>query len=116
MPLKKIKDHAGSITIAGCVRASGGGDCHPAGHHGIGLGEDTGIVVAQGQMIRSIGSDSITIIDGSDVEYNNIGEIEEGKPISIARLVVSIMARHDQFHLKNRTFVPAPDPGKLQKK
>lgn len=82
---------------------------------GIGLGEDTGIVVEKSQIIRSIGSDSITIIDGSEITYNNIADIEEGKPISIAKLVVYLMARHDRFHLKSRTFMPDPDPGKMKK-
>ena len=73
---------------------------------GIGLGEDTGVVVEKGNLLRAIGSSSITIIDGSEAEHNNIADIKEGAPISIGRLGVFLMAHSDLFDLKKRIFTP----------
>lgn len=83
---------------------------------GVGLGEDTGVIIERGSKLVAIGSDSVTLIDGSNIFYNNIAEIKEGKPISIAKLDVYLMSRFDQFDLNTRTFTPAPSAGKLQQK
>lgn len=77
---------------------------------GIGLGEDTGVIIGKGTEVQAIGSDSVTIIDGSDIFYDNIAEVEEGKPITIDKLGVYLISRFDCFDLKNRTFTPAPSP------
>jgi cyanophycinase len=79
---------------------------------GIGLGEDTAVIVENGTVIKAIGSDSVTIIDGSEISYNNIAEIKDGKPISIAKLNVYLLARFDRFDFKKRAFTPAPSPGR----
>src|SRR3954468_7859762 len=88
---------------------------HQPGVLGIGLGEDTGVIVEHGSKLRAIGSDSITVLDGSNIFYDNIAEIKEGHPISIAKLDVYLMARFDQFDLNTRNFTPAPSPGKIEK-
>jgi len=87
---------------------------HQPGVLGIGLGEDTGVIVERGSILRAIGSDSITVLDGSNIFYDNIAAIKEGKPISIAKLDVYLMARFDQFDLNTRTFTAAPSPGKME--
>ena len=73
---------------------------------GIGLGEDTGVVVEKGTVLRAVGSSSVTIIDGSEAEHNNIADIRDGAPISIGRLGVYLMAHTDLFDLKARSFTP----------
>ena len=82
---------------------------------GIGLGEDTGVIIEKGDIIKAIGSDSVTIIDGSNIFYNNIAEIEDGKPISIAKLDVYLISRFDQFELRARKFTPSPAMEKIKK-
>lgn len=73
---------------------------------GIGLGEDTGVVVEKGSMLRAIGSSSVTIIDGTQAQYNNIADIKPGAPISIGMLGVYQLAHSDRFDLAKRTFIP----------
>ncbi|HET7897315.1 MAG TPA: cyanophycinase [Flavisolibacter sp.] len=75
---------------------------------GIGLGEDTGVIIEKGSNARAIGSDSVTIIDGSEIVYDNIADIREGLPITIAKLGVYLISRFDRFDLASRTFTPAP--------
>jgi len=71
---------------------------------GIGLGEDTGIIVEGGTRFRAIGSSSVVIIDGHNVDYNNIAEVRGGAPISIAGLTVHIMTHADEYDLQRRAF------------
>lgn len=71
---------------------------------GIGLGEDTGIIVEGGTRFRAIGSSSVVIIDGHGVTYNNMSEVRDGAPISIGGLTVHIMTHSDEFDVQERKF------------
>ena len=71
---------------------------------GIGLGEDTGIVVTEGRILKAIGSGSVVIIDGKNIEYNNIADIPLGKPISVENIIVHIMSKGDEYNLETRKF------------
>lgn len=71
---------------------------------GIGLGEDTGVIVSKGHELNAIGSGSVVIIDGKNIEYNNIADIEFGKPISVENIIVHIMSKGDVYNLETRTF------------
>jgi cyanophycinase len=71
---------------------------------GVGLGEDTGIIVSNGHVIEAIGSGSVVIIDGKNIEYNNIADIDFGKPISVENIIVHIMSKGDQYNLETRKF------------
>jgi cyanophycinase len=72
---------------------------------GIGLDEDTGIVIEKGRMLRAIGSSSVVIVDGSSIRHNNIADIKSGMPISISSLEVSIMTNSDVYDIDTREFV-----------
>jgi len=71
---------------------------------GIGLGEDTGVVVTEGVHLQAIGSGSVVIIDGKNIDYNNIADIEFGKPISVENIIVHIMSCGDVYNLETRKF------------
>ena len=71
---------------------------------GIGLGEDTGIIVSGGHHLKAIGFGCVTIIDGKQINHNNIAEIEEGRPISVGNLMVHIMSNADVYNLRTRQF------------
>jgi cyanophycinase len=71
---------------------------------GIGLGEDTGIVVSKGHELAAIGSGSVVIIDGKNIEYNNIADIGLGKPISVENIIVHIMSKGDVYNIHTRKF------------
>ena len=74
---------------------------------GIGLGEDTGIVVSEGHELKAIGSGSVVIIDGKNIDYNNIADIDFGKPISVENIIVHIMSKGDFYDLETRKFAGA---------
>ncbi len=71
---------------------------------GIGLGEDTGVVVSDGCSMKAIGSGSVIIIDGRNIEYNNIADISFGEPISVENIIVHIMSKGDVYNLKTRKY------------
>ena len=71
---------------------------------GIGLGEDTGVIITNGTELEIIGSGSVTLIDGYKIRHNNVADIGQGKPISVENLTVHIMERGNKFDLKERVF------------
>lgn len=71
---------------------------------GIGLGEDTGVIVHNGEVLEAIGSGAIFIVDGRKIGYNNIGDAEFDEPISVENMVVHIMSKGNTFNLKQGNF------------
>ncbi|HEV7230677.1 MAG TPA: cyanophycinase [Bacteroidia bacterium] len=71
---------------------------------GIGLGEDTGVLIKEGNHMEAIGSGLILIFDGHNIRYSNIADLPEGAPISIENLVVHVMAKGNFYYLDERKF------------
>jgi cyanophycinase len=71
---------------------------------GIGLGEDTGVLVTNGNNMEAIGSGLILIFDGHNIKHSNIADVEEGTPLSIENMIVHVMAKGNHFHIRQRKF------------
>jgi cyanophycinase len=71
---------------------------------GIGLGEDTGVIVTDGTHLEAIGSGAVVIIDGRDIAHSNITDINMGTPISVENLKVHILVHGNLYHVKERKF------------
>ncbi|WP_207431126.1 cyanophycinase [Sabulibacter ruber] len=67
---------------------------------GIGLEEDTGIVVKNGKDIEVIGSGLVIFVDGRGSTHSNIYRVEEGVPISIRDLKVHLLGKGDTYTLE----------------
>jgi cyanophycinase len=72
---------------------------------GIGLGEDTGVIVTGGNSLEVVGSGAVVIVDGRDIRHTNITEVSMGEPIALDNLRVSIMVRGNRYLLKERKFI-----------
>ncbi len=72
---------------------------------GLGLGEDTGLIIKEGNYFEAIGSGCVIIIDGHKIRHSNIADIPEGSPISLENLVVHVMVDGDQYNLRERKFI-----------
>jgi cyanophycinase len=83
---------------------------------GIGLGEDTGMLITEGNKMEAIGSGLVVIIDGHDVLHNNIADIPDGNPISIENLKVHFCEKGNGYMLKERKFLPEASEGAVIKK
>jgi cyanophycinase len=66
---------------------------------GIGLGEDTGLLITNGRQMEAIGSGLVILVDGHEIKDTNLTQIELGEPISINHLVTHVMSKNDTFDL-----------------
>ncbi len=71
---------------------------------GIGLGEDTGVVIKEGNKMEAIGSGLILIFDGHNIRHSNIADLNDGEPISIENLIVHVLAKGNFYYLDERKF------------
>lgn len=73
---------------------------------GIGLGEDTGMLITGGNMMEAVGSGLVMVIDGHDIRHNNIADIPDGNPISVENLKVHFCEKGNGYLLRERKFIP----------
>ena len=66
---------------------------------GIGLGEDTGLLVKDGNKMEALGSGLVILVDGRFVSDTNITDVSMGEPISIKNMVVHVMNEGDHYLL-----------------
>ncbi|MDP1811619.1 MAG: cyanophycinase [Sediminibacterium sp.] len=72
---------------------------------GIGLGEDTGMLITQGNRMEAIGSGLVIIVDGHEIRHSNLADIPEGNPLSIENLKVHFCAKGNGYLVTERSFV-----------
>lgn len=72
---------------------------------GIGLGEDTGLVIKDGNNMEAVGSGMIIIIDGHSIGYSNIADLADGAPISIENLRVHFLAKGNHYILSEKKYI-----------
>jgi cyanophycinase len=71
---------------------------------GIGLGEDTGVIIRNDNSLEIIGSGAVVLVDGQNIRHNNIADIADMKPISVENLKVHILERGNKFFLESKKF------------
>jgi cyanophycinase len=67
---------------------------------GIGLGEDTGLLIKEGTQMEAIGSGLVILVDGHKIADTNLTRVELGQPISIKNLIVHVMSMNDTYDLE----------------
>lgn len=72
---------------------------------GLGLGEDTGVLIREGHLIETIGSGLVVIFDGSQLGHTNVRELEDGFPVSIEHLVMHVLAKGNCYSLREKKFM-----------
>lgn len=82
---------------------------------GIGLSEDTGLIIKKGKKCEVIGSGMMILFDPRAMTHNNQPSIETGAPMSISNLKMHILTSGDKLDLeKNEIYfgphLPEPDP------
>ncbi len=73
---------------------------------GIGLGEDTGMLIIEGNKMEAIGSGLVVILDGHDIRHSNIADIPDGCPISIENMKVHFCEKGNGYNVTERLFIP----------
>ncbi|HWF89504.1 MAG TPA: cyanophycinase, partial [Pyrinomonadaceae bacterium] len=69
---------------------------------GIGIDEQTAIVVERGNGFYVLGSGGVYAIDGTGVTYSNVAEEDPHKTISIYNVKMHMLSQGDRFDLLNR--------------
>jgi cyanophycinase len=72
---------------------------------GIGLGEDTALIIRKGVSAECCGSGSVTIIDGNDITCTNIADAEDETPVFVENLRVHLLSKGCRFSLKERKII-----------
>ena len=67
---------------------------------GIGLAEDTGLVIKEGKIFEVIGSGMVILFDPRKLRHNNQEILEEGTPMSLTNLKTHVLANGDRFNIK----------------
>lgn len=69
---------------------------------GIGLGEDTAMVINGGNECKIIGSGMVVLFDGSVFSHNRYHTLKDKVPISLGNLNVHILAPRDVYHIQEK--------------
>lgn len=69
---------------------------------GIGIDEDTAVVVRLGHELEVIGSQSVTIIDGHPISFSNVSEQDPHGPLTLFNVRLHVLAQGYKFDLKSR--------------
>lgn len=83
---------------------------------GIGLGEDTGMLITEGNKMEAIGSGLVVIVDGHEILHSNIADIPDGNPISIENLKVHFCEKGNGYLIKERKYLPEASEGSVTRK
>ncbi|MBC8082714.1 MAG: cyanophycinase [Hymenobacter sp.] len=73
---------------------------------GIGLGEDTGVLITGGHQFEAIGSNLVVILDGHQLEHNNAAAARKGEAISIESMLLHVLVKGNVYDVTQRAFYP----------
>ncbi|MFN8309579.1 MAG: cyanophycinase [Chitinophagales bacterium] len=74
---------------------------------GIGLGEDTALIIRRGNEAICSGTGMVVIIDGKQINHTNIAFIDEGEAICAEQLIMHILVRGNGYKIHEREFLPS---------
>jgi cyanophycinase len=72
---------------------------------GVGIGEDSGVVLRGDETVEVIGTGQVIIVDGSDIGHSNIMDIEPGGPIAVENVRIHSLANGYGYDFKKRLFL-----------
>jgi cyanophycinase len=84
------------------------------GNIGLGLGEDTGVVIRQGYLFESIGNGLTVIFDGQNIKYTNISDIQIGGAIAVENVCVHTLAKGHGYNMLTRKYMTPSEMGGLK--
>ncbi len=77
---------------------------------GIGIGENTGVIIENETTARVIGTGTVIVVDGGAIEVNHIGYVENREAFALTNVIYSALTAGVVFDLKRRKVI---DPGPI---
>ena len=82
---------------------------HP-GLLGVGIDEDTAAVVEDESFITVAGTGAVTIVDGSEIEFTNVAEVEKGGVVAVSNVRIHILTSGCSYTVNTRkAIIPMPE-------
>ena len=72
---------------------------------GIGIDEDTAILVPPDGVFRVIGSNAVTVIDGTTIKSSNVSELKPDEILAINNVTLHVLPAGYGYNMKTRTVV-----------
>lgn len=70
---------------------------------GLGIDEDTALVIGPGSECEVVGSGSVTVVDGSHLQYTDIHQVPETQLASVLGVTVHMLTKGYRYHIETRT-------------
>ena len=75
---------------------------------GVGLAEDTGMVIKECNTFEVIGSGMVLLFDPSKLKHNNQKILDQGEPMSLSNLKTHVLSNGDRFNIRKRKIKVLP--------
>lgn len=69
---------------------------------GLGIDEDTAILVRDGTQLEVIGSGALYVVDGAEISYSSLSDKRAEGIVSIDNVRLHVLGAHDRFDLQHR--------------
>ncbi|HHZ12392.1 MAG TPA: cyanophycinase [Clostridiales bacterium] len=69
---------------------------------GIGIDEDTGLVISDDSVFEVVGSHAVTVIDGSHSDYSNVSELKPDEILAITNVVMHVLPAGYKYNVRYR--------------
>ncbi|MDO6390883.1 cyanophycinase [Pontibacter sp. BT731] len=79
---------------------------HDPAYVGVGLSEETGIIIKEGNKIEVFGTGVVTIIDASKIRFTNTRQVSENQPIAVEHLIMHMLVEGYRYCLEEHLFQP----------
>jgi cyanophycinase len=74
---------------------------------GIGLGEDTALIITKGNHMNCSGSGMVVIIDGANIKHTNVAYAFPETPLCVENITLHILASGNSYVLSEKKFIPS---------
>jgi cyanophycinase len=69
---------------------------------GLGLSENTGVIIYEGERLEVVGSGLVVIVDGTGVEYSDLTDVSDGDPLTVVGLKMHVIGPGKCFFINSR--------------
>jgi cyanophycinase len=76
---------------------------------GVGLAEETGLIIRQGNKAEVFGDGVVMVVDGRHLRGSNLGRVGRGEPVAGQDLRVHLLVAGQRFELHTRQLLPDDD-------